>query len=84
VSCPNCTTAAQEGASWGGFTMHCRGCCARSIARSPEFHEARTTGTQTRKYRAVLQQVGSLVTPPITHDEVRQAHAADAQEKEAF
>jgi hypothetical protein len=80
--CPACTTAATD-PSWGEFIADCRGCCARSIARSPEFFEARKAGTQTRKYRALLEQVGALVQPPVTHDEVRAAHAADAHAKEA-
>lgn len=50
----------------------CVGCCARAAARSPEFHESRTSGTQTRKYRALLEQF------KLTHDQVRQAAASDA------
>jgi hypothetical protein len=63
---------------WGAFYANCRGCCARSIARSPQFFEARSTGSQSRKYRALLEQVGGLVKPPVTHDEVRAAFELDA------
>lgn len=60
------------------FHANCRGCCARSIARSPQFFEARKAGIQTRAYRAILEQIGAQVQPPLTHAEVVAAHAADA------
>lgn len=76
MTCTACTTAATT-PGWGEFVMGCRGCCARAAARSPQFFESRKTGTQTRAYRALLEQFG------LTHDEVRQAHAADAMHMEA-
>jgi hypothetical protein len=82
MTCPACTAAATT-PHWGVFHAECRGCCARSIARSPQFFEARTTGTQTRKYRALLEQIGGLVSPPVTHNEVRAAFEADAMNRPA-
>lgn len=76
MTCPACTQAAAV-PHWGEFVADCRGCCARAAARSPQFFAARQTGTQTRAYRALLEQFG------LTHDEVRAAHAADAHAKEA-
>lgn len=60
----------------------CRGCCARSIARSPQAFEARKAGVQTYAYRQIVAQIGALVVPPVTHEEVRQAAAADATLRE--
>jgi hypothetical protein len=81
MSCPDCTAASQAGAAWGGFTANCRGCCARSIARSPQFHAARkvggTAGPEVRAYRELLRQIGGLVKPPVEHSEVRDASAID-------
>jgi hypothetical protein len=76
MTCSACTKAATT-PEWGEFTADCRGCCARAAARSPQFFESRKNGTQTRAYRALLEQFG------LTHDEVRAAHAADAHAKEA-
>jgi hypothetical protein len=75
--CPDCTAAA-AGTHWE-FSADCRGCCARSIARSPQFFEARKAGDKhDRKYRALLEQIGGLCKPPVTHNEVSQAAASDA------
>lgn len=76
MTCPACTEA-ERSPHWGEFIAGCRGCCARAASRSPQFHDSRKAGTQTRGYRALLEQFG------LTHDEVRQAHAADAHAKDA-
>jgi hypothetical protein len=55
------------------FYADCRKCDARAVSRSPEFFEARTTGTQTREYRALLKRLG------VTHEEVLQAFESDAK-----
>ena len=70
ADCLNCAEAAC-GDHWG-FTQGCVMCLGRSIARSPQFFEARTTGQQSRRYRALLEQFG------VTHQQVLDAAAADA------
>lgn len=79
-TCPACAAAAAAPAY--EFRAGCRGCCARSIARSPQAFEARRGGRQTRAYRALLEQVGGLCDPPVTHAEVVAAHAADAANRQ--
>lgn len=73
MACDNCTRAATE--PWHGFTAGCPGCCARSVARSPQFHAVRKSGMQDRRYRALLEQMGT------THDAVKAAAAADVASK---
>lgn len=73
AACPNCSTATER-PHWE-FNAGCRGCCARAASRSPQFHDSRKAGQQTRGYRALLEQFG------LTHDEVRAAHQADAMNK---
>jgi hypothetical protein len=84
MTCQSCEVAAIE-PCWS-FAMGCRGCCARSIARSPQFFAGRrednATGPEARKYRELLRQVGGLHKPPITHREVLEAFKADAVNKE--
>lgn len=75
-ACPACAAAADYPAYV--FHANCRGCCARSIARSPQFHAAHKAGIQTHDYRRILEQIGAQVQPPLTHAEVVAAHAADA------
>jgi hypothetical protein len=83
-ACPACATATER-PHWE-FRADCRGCCARSIARSPQFFAARkvggAAGPEVRAYRALLEQVGGLVKPALTHDDVRAAYAADALNRE--
>lgn len=74
-SCRHCDEA-KEGPCWY-FTAGCRGCCARSAARSPHFHESRRRGSQTSGYRMLLEQFG------LTHAEVRAAHEVDHETKAA-
>jgi hypothetical protein len=76
VTCPACTAAAASPSH--SFNANCRGCCARSISRSPQFFESRKQGAQTRAYRTLLEQIGGLVQPPVTHAEVRAAFSVDA------
>lgn len=83
-TCPDCTAAAQ--ARHHGFRAGCRGCCARSISRSPQFFAARkvggVAGNETRAYRLLLEQIGGLLTPAVTHEDVKAASAADAISRE--
>ena len=72
--CPACAEAARQESHL--FHDGCRGCCARSAARSPQFSAARKTGRLDRPYRALLEQFD------LTHDEVRAAHQADMLRKE--
>lgn len=85
AECPDCAAAAIE-PHWG-FRASCRGCCARSIARSPQFFEARKVGgkagLETRAYRALLAQVGALFDPPVSHEDVLNAAGADASTRRA-
>lgn len=53
------------------FQAGCRGCCARSIGRSPQFAAARKAGIVDHQYRRLLDQFG------LTHDQVKAAVAAD-------
>lgn len=70
-ACEDCTAAATK--VWGGFTNGCRGCCARALSRGPQFAAVRSRqNPETRRaYRAALAQF------QLTHDQVREAHAAD-------
>lgn len=72
--CLDCAYAAEED-HWL-FTGACKGCAARAAARSPQFFAVRKaggkSGPETRGYRALLDQYG------VTHDQVREAAAADA------
>jgi hypothetical protein len=76
VSCPDCAKAAL--APHWVFTAGCRGCCARSIARLPGFAESRKAGVHSKRYQRELAEVGANVKPPVTHEEVKAAFAADA------
>jgi hypothetical protein len=67
--CDNCTAAAER-EHWE-FSANCIGCRARAAARSPQFFDARKTGSQPRSYRA-LQQFA------LTHAQVRAAAKEDA------
>jgi hypothetical protein len=53
------------------FHADCTGCAARSVARGPNFAEARKTGRQDWKYRDELRLL------KVTHDQVKAAHASD-------
>lgn len=72
--CPECIAAAA--APHWTFRGDCKGCAARAVARGPNFRDSRVKGAQTRRYRDELTQFG------VTHDEVRAAHAVDAEAKE--
>ena len=78
-TCDACTAASIAPAYV--FRFNCRGCCARSIARSPQFHAAHKAGIQTHDYRRILEQIGAQVSPALTHAEVLQAYSGDALAK---
>lgn len=69
MTCNDCLKAAQK--QHHGFAMDCRGCCARAIARGPNYREAKQAGRQTIKYRGELTQFG------MSHEDVLKAAAAD-------
>jgi hypothetical protein len=54
-----------------GFRFDCRGCAARTAARSQPFAESRKAGKQTQEYRHLIDSFG------VTHDEVIAAARAD-------
>jgi hypothetical protein len=74
TTCPECATSARE--PWHHFTGGCKGCAARSIARSPHFHRVSQAGMQDRAYRMALQQFA------VSHEEVKAAAASDALKTE--
>lgn len=73
MTCPACTTAAQEVCAM--FVVGCPGCMARTAARSPQFFEARQAGKLTPDYRDLLQRLG------VTHEAVKAAAAADFESR---
>jgi hypothetical protein len=84
MTCPACT-AATEGSSYL-FYAGCRGCTARTIARSQTFWQARqandSNAPETLRYREMLAAVGGGFTPPIAHSEVMVAFKSDAAQKQ--
>jgi hypothetical protein len=68
--CQDCEKAASV--EWWQFSANCMGCRARAAARSPQFFDAKKTGSQPRPYRALLQQFA------LTHEQVRTAAKEDA------
>lgn len=70
MSCPECVTATER--PYHGFAQGCIGCCARAVARSPQFAKARREGRQDRAYRALLAQFN------LTHDRVLEQFKTDA------
>lgn len=74
MSCEDCIRSAAE--AWHGFRHGCPGCAARAVSRGHNYRDAQTSGRQTVKYRAELELLG------VTHDQVKQAAAADAMNKE--
>ena len=55
TECPNCISAEER--AWHQYTLGCRVCDARRIARGPECFEARRAGRITPAYLAVLRSV---------------------------
>ena len=73
MTCEACTIAAEKVS--GLFAANCRGCCARAAARSPHFFRVKQAGSLDREYRRLLEQF------KLTHDEVKAAYAADADNR---
>jgi hypothetical protein len=69
LTCEDCTKAA-EGLHHG-FTSTCRGCWARTVARSPDFARVRAAQWVDREYLALLARFG------LTHNEVKAAAETD-------
>ena len=68
----SCEFCAQSAAGpCHGFRFDCRGCAARTAARSQPFAESRAAKKQTQEYRALIDRLG------VTHDEVIAAARAD-------
>jgi hypothetical protein len=84
MTCPACT-AATESASYL-FYAGCRGCTARTIARSQTFWQARqandSNAPETLRYREMLAQVGGGFVPAVAHSEVMAAFKSDAAQKQ--
>ena len=74
-TCDNCEVAAQR--LWHGFTGGCKGCCARAVARSPQYFAAQQAGKITPDYRRLLQQF------ELQHEEAKAARAADFEARAA-
>ena len=68
--CPDCAAAATE--PHHGFRSGCKGCQARSFARSMLYWQASMSGKQFAAYREQLGRLG------LTHADVKAAAAADA------
>jgi hypothetical protein len=79
-ACPACTAATEAPAFV--FYAQCRGCTARTIARSQTFWQARqandSNALETLRYREMLAQVGGGHIPPLAHSEVMAAFKSDA------
>jgi hypothetical protein len=73
MTCENCRTAAAG--PHHGFTQGCIGCCARTVARSPQFDRVRRSGLQDRAYRSLLAQFA------VTHEQAKEAFRLDALHK---
>ena len=69
MTCPDCTQA--QAAEWHGFTAGCTGCVARGLARI-----FLRRGERGRRFRMACEQAG------VTEQQVRQAWAVDAANKE--
>jgi len=67
--CQECLKAAAV--AWCGFRAECRGCTARSAARSWQYAQA-ARGGENADYKALLKRLG------LKHTEVQAARAADA------
>lgn len=68
--CPDCLAAAEKPRH--GFHSSCKGCAARAVSRGLNYWQAVRSGTQHRAYREELAAL------EVTHDQVKQAAAADA------
>jgi hypothetical protein len=84
MTCPACTAATEAPAFV--FYAGCRGCTARTIARSQTFWQARqandSNAPETLRYREMLAQVGGGHIPPLAHSEVMAAFKSDAAQKQ--
>jgi hypothetical protein len=82
--CPACHAAA-AGPAFVFYTQ-CRGCTARTIARSQTFWQARqandSNAPETLRYREMLAQVGGGFVPSIAHSEVMAAFKSDAAQQQ--
>jgi hypothetical protein len=82
--CPACQEANERPAFV--FYAQCRGCCARTIARSQTFWQARqandSNSPETLRYREMLAQVGGGFVPAVAHSEVMAAFKSDAAQKQ--
>lgn len=75
MSCEHCEIASKR--LWSQFTVGCKGCLARSCARSPHYRRVRDAGVLDRQYRMLLEQF------KVTHDEVKAAAQRDFEQRGA-
>jgi hypothetical protein len=84
IDCPACHEANERPAFV--FYAGCRGCPARTIARSQTFCPARqandSNAPETLRYREMLAQVGGGFVPPVAHSEVMAALKSDAAQQQ--
>ncbi|MBL8360709.1 MAG: hypothetical protein JNN18_09475 [Rubrivivax sp.] len=81
MTCPACTTAAQQVSAM--FVNGCPCCMARSAARSPQYREARDAGRITHGYRLLLEgYYGAGCDLAQAHERVKAAAAVDFEAKE--
>lgn len=68
-TCPDCQAASER--MHHGFTSNCRGCWARAVSRSPDFHRVMQAQWLDKDYLAMLQRTS------VTHQEAKLARAID-------
>ena len=82
MTCPHCLAAAERISSL--FDNACRGCRARRVARSIEFHNAKQARPEDHDFDRMRDRYrGLLVQADVSHAEVRAAHASDFESRPA-
>lgn len=80
--CPHCLAAAER--VYARFDNQCRGCRARRVARSNEFHNASQATPDQHDFDKVRDKYRSLLNVAnVSHQEVRAAKEADYVNKES-
>ena len=78
-----CCTAAASGL-YSRFDNNCRGCRARRVARSIEFHNAKTAEPGDHDFDRMRDRYrGLLLNANVSHQEVRDAAAGDFESRAA-
>ena len=82
VACGHCVAAAER--IHASFDNACRGCRARRVARSIEFHNAKTAAPEDHDFDRMRDRYRSLlVVASVSHQEVRAAAAVDFEQRAA-